>query len=398
MVQVEHGVGPDEGLTHECKTEWGAGSRPRSRNRHWGSSTTSSSLESARSISVIAATIGHNSVLVSRERIQIGDDCMLAAFCYVLDVDHEFADPKKTMREQGLRIEPVIIGNDVWVGAGSIILRGVTIGDGAVVAANSVVTKDVPPLRRRGGHLGEGCQGPALRSRTPRSERARRVLSNVRCRRARGCGRPAAPFGGGRTDGLGRAPDGLAWRRDHEDYRARGRARRDRDHGLVPLPRCAREPLAAGGTGHDGRAADLDGQGSQGRLRYRRGGVSCDRPSGGGDRWDRSGMRGATWIVVLQYRFDATAGCRDTRRAHDGLRQPNHADYDGSSQWPRRGSQGRLGRRGGGRGDVARDLSPASARQCRAGSQCRVGQHGRSGPGRRSTSGVSIAHPGFPRR
>ena len=91
------------------------------------------------------STIGHNSVLVSRERIQIGDDCMLAAFCYVLDVDHEFADPKKTMREQGLRIEPVIIGNDVWVGAGSIILRGVTIGDGAVVAANSVVTKDVPP-------------------------------------------------------------------------------------------------------------------------------------------------------------------------------------------------------------------------------------------------------------
>lgn len=91
------------------------------------------------------STIGHNSVLVSRERIQIGNDCMLAAFCYVLDVDHEFANPDRVIPEQGLRIKPVVIGNDVWVGAGSIILRGVTIGHGAVVAANSVVTESVPP-------------------------------------------------------------------------------------------------------------------------------------------------------------------------------------------------------------------------------------------------------------
>jgi len=91
------------------------------------------------------SSIGHNSVLVSRERIQIGNDCMLAAFCYVLDVDHEFANPDLTIPKQGLRIKPVVIGDDVWVGAGTFILRGVTIGDGAVVAANSVVTEDVPP-------------------------------------------------------------------------------------------------------------------------------------------------------------------------------------------------------------------------------------------------------------
>jgi acetyltransferase-like isoleucine patch superfamily enzyme len=40
---------------------------------------------------------------------------------------------------------PVIIGNDVWIGMGALILSGVTIGDGAIVAAQSVVTKDVPP-------------------------------------------------------------------------------------------------------------------------------------------------------------------------------------------------------------------------------------------------------------
>ena len=91
------------------------------------------------------SSIGHNSVLVSRERIQIGSNCMLAAFCHVLDVDHEFADPGLPIPAQGLRVKPVIIGNDVWVGAGCFILRGVTIGDGAVVGANSVVTGDVPP-------------------------------------------------------------------------------------------------------------------------------------------------------------------------------------------------------------------------------------------------------------
>ncbi|WP_305121102.1 CatB-related O-acetyltransferase [Desertivirga xinjiangensis] len=46
---------------------------------------------------------------------------------------------------------PIILGNDVWIGTQSVILTGVTIGDGAVVAANSVVTKDVPPYAIVGG-------------------------------------------------------------------------------------------------------------------------------------------------------------------------------------------------------------------------------------------------------
>lgn len=49
------------------------------------------------------------------------------------------------------RTGTTVIGNDVWIGAGAIILRGVTIGDGAVVGAGSVVTKDVPPYAIVGG-------------------------------------------------------------------------------------------------------------------------------------------------------------------------------------------------------------------------------------------------------
>ena len=46
---------------------------------------------------------------------------------------------------------PPIIGNDVWIGANAIILQGVTIGDGAIIAAGAVVTKDVPPYAIVGG-------------------------------------------------------------------------------------------------------------------------------------------------------------------------------------------------------------------------------------------------------
>jgi acetyltransferase-like isoleucine patch superfamily enzyme len=41
-------------------------------------------------------------------------------------------------------MRPVVLGDDVWVGAGAVILKGVTVGDGAVVAARAVVTRDVP--------------------------------------------------------------------------------------------------------------------------------------------------------------------------------------------------------------------------------------------------------------
>ena len=90
------------------------------------------------------SSLGQGTMVQCRERVQIGKNVMVAGFCYLIDNDHEFADPMTPVPQQGLRVSPVIIGDDVWIGAHVLVLRGVTIGDGAIVAANSVVTRDVP--------------------------------------------------------------------------------------------------------------------------------------------------------------------------------------------------------------------------------------------------------------
>jgi galactoside O-acetyltransferase len=53
--------------------------------------------------------------------------------------------------EQGERRGPIVVGDDVWIGANATVLRGITIGRGAVVGANSVVTRDVAPFSIVGG-------------------------------------------------------------------------------------------------------------------------------------------------------------------------------------------------------------------------------------------------------
>lgn len=95
-------------------------------------------------------TIGDNTalnedtIIACTLSVSIGANCMLAPRCYVLDVDHEFADVNVAIKNQGYRQAPVIISNDVWLGTGVVVTKGVTIGDGCIVAANSVVTKDIP--------------------------------------------------------------------------------------------------------------------------------------------------------------------------------------------------------------------------------------------------------------
>lgn len=78
--------------------------------------------------------------------VTIGNDVMMGPEVVILSRNHEIGSVDVPMIQQGFAEErPVVVGNDVWIGTRAIILPGVEIGEGAVVAAGAVVTKDVPP-------------------------------------------------------------------------------------------------------------------------------------------------------------------------------------------------------------------------------------------------------------
>lgn len=78
------------------------------------------------------------------ESVQIGSQVMIAANCAFYSYDHG-VDPDKPVHKQPLQSRgPIVIEDDVWIGAGVIVLSGVNIGTGAVIGAGSVVTRDIP--------------------------------------------------------------------------------------------------------------------------------------------------------------------------------------------------------------------------------------------------------------
>ena len=81
----------------------------------------------------------------------IGHHVNLAQGITVTALNHNFEDTDKRIDEQGISTKPVVIGDDVWIGANAVILPGVTIGRHCVVAAGAVVTKDVPDNTLVGG-------------------------------------------------------------------------------------------------------------------------------------------------------------------------------------------------------------------------------------------------------
>lgn len=84
----------------------------------------------------------HNTIIGP---VTIGSHVNLAQGITVTALNHNFEESSKRIDEQGVTTKPVIIGNDIWIGANAVILPGVSIGDHSVVAAGAVVTKDVPP-------------------------------------------------------------------------------------------------------------------------------------------------------------------------------------------------------------------------------------------------------------
>jgi len=95
--------------------------------------------------------IGEHSILGQTHDITIGKYVMIGPELMIFTMNHKFEDRSIPMQKQGGEPGPVIIEDDVWIGARVIILAGVTIGTGAVIGAGSVVTRDVLPFTIVGG-------------------------------------------------------------------------------------------------------------------------------------------------------------------------------------------------------------------------------------------------------
>lgn len=109
--------------------------------------------------------IGENSILWSGDWIEIGNDVLISHNVNIVDTNsHEINDKERaagylnmiinghSTQKGNIKTAPIKIGSHAWINFNSSILKGVTIGDGAIIAAGSVVTKDVPPYTLAGGN------------------------------------------------------------------------------------------------------------------------------------------------------------------------------------------------------------------------------------------------------
>lgn len=87
--------------------------------------------------------IGRSTEFHTSTKILIGQNCLIASQCIFAGVGHEYS-PHELIVKQPAIVEDIILEDDVWIGTGSIVLHGVTIGKGSIIGAGSVVTKSIP--------------------------------------------------------------------------------------------------------------------------------------------------------------------------------------------------------------------------------------------------------------
>ena len=88
--------------------------------------------------------IGQECTISSFQHVSIGRECIVADRVMLIDFDHGAVETERPIRDQGIYKRDVRVGHNVWIGYGACFLRGVTVGDNAIVGTGTVVTKDVP--------------------------------------------------------------------------------------------------------------------------------------------------------------------------------------------------------------------------------------------------------------
>lgn len=105
---------------------------------------------------IINDHVGLNGVMIfCQNKITIGNNASIGGACRIFDTDHHSLDPferRDPVLNGNCKTAPVIIGDDVFIGTNSLILKGVTIGNRSVIGAGSVVTKDIPADEIWGGN------------------------------------------------------------------------------------------------------------------------------------------------------------------------------------------------------------------------------------------------------
>jgi acetyltransferase-like isoleucine patch superfamily enzyme len=95
--------------------------------------------------------LGQECTISAYQRVRIGEQCVIADRAMFIDFDHGVVDVERPIRQQGIYKRDTIVGSNVWIGYGACILRGVRVGDNAIIGTNSVVTGDVPANAVVGG-------------------------------------------------------------------------------------------------------------------------------------------------------------------------------------------------------------------------------------------------------
>jgi acetyltransferase-like isoleucine patch superfamily enzyme len=104
--------------------------------------------------------MGQECTISAFQHVSIGRECIVADRVMLIDFDHGVVEVDRPIREQGIYKRDVRVGNNVWIGYGACILRGVTVGDNAIIGTSAVVTSDLPA-----NAVGAGIPAKVLRMR-----------------------------------------------------------------------------------------------------------------------------------------------------------------------------------------------------------------------------------------
>jgi acetyltransferase-like isoleucine patch superfamily enzyme len=104
--------------------------------------------------------VNNQTIINGTGGVDIGADTLIGPGVKIISYQHQYA-AGRPIREQETISRPIRIGCDVWIGANAVILAGVSVGDGAVIAAAAVVTRDVPA-----GAVVAGIPARAIKMRT----------------------------------------------------------------------------------------------------------------------------------------------------------------------------------------------------------------------------------------